>query len=173
MLSGNYPVHTFTREKTKGEFVYEGLAQLKSYDSSKKPITIVWQFETSFLAQTPGELPPEVQYFEGGVKRVMVNAYERNIEARRECIKHHGLNCAACGFNFKKIYGSIGETFIHVHHLYPDKLKSNQEYEIDPINDLIPVCASCHAMLRTSTPPLSIIDLKGKINQKFVRFLAE
>lgn len=37
--------------------------------------------------------------FEGAACRVWVNAYERNLEARRRCIEHHGATCGICGFD--------------------------------------------------------------------------
>lgn len=40
--------------------------------------------------------PP--RYREGAVRKVLVNAYERNPEARRRCIEHYGSDCFVCGF---------------------------------------------------------------------------
>lgn len=104
------------------------------------------------------------KFSEGSVTRILVNKYERNIEARNSCIAHHGLDCAACGFNFKVNYGDIGEGFIHVHHL-KEISKVGKEYSINAITDLIPVCANCHAMLHKSEPPLTIDELKQKIKE--------
>lgn len=83
---------------------------------------------------------------EGHGKRVVVNKYERNAQARNLCIKYHGSTCTVCGFDFYKVYGDIGKDFIHVHHKIPiSQMKSS--YEIDYKNDLVPVCPNCHAML--------------------------
>lgn len=88
----------------------------------------------------------EEEYVEGHVKKTYVNKYERNNEARLACIKHFGYDCQVCGFNFKKIYGNLGDNFIEVHHLLPlSQIKKN--YRVDPISDLIPVCSNCHSML--------------------------
>jgi 5-methylcytosine-specific restriction protein A len=105
------------------------------------------------------ELDPSKKYLEGQKKTIIVNAYERNNEARKECISHYGLNCQVCMVNFGELYGELGEGFIHVHHL---KLISTigELYKIDPINDLKPVCPNCHAMLHRKNPPLTIIELK-------------
>jgi 5-methylcytosine-specific restriction protein A len=99
-------------------------------------------------------------YIEGTARTVQVNRYERNVEARRACIRHYGLNCVVCGFNFQQAYGNIGIGFIHVHHLTPLSLVGEQ-YEVDPIKDLRPVCANCHAMFHQQTPPLSIEELRA------------
>ena len=103
---------------------------------------------------------------EGAKREVFVNSYERNPKARQACINHFGLNCSVCEFNFKERYGERGKDFIHVHHL--KQLSSiNEEYEVDPINDLCPVCPNCHAMLHMTNPPCSIEELKKIIQKNF------
>lgn len=96
---------------------------------------------------------------EGARLRVMVNRYERSRTARDRCIRRWGLNCAVCDFNFQEHYGSLGEGFIHVHHLHAiSSLKT--EYQLNPEEDLRPVCANCHAMLHRRDPQLSIEELR-------------
>lgn len=100
-----------------------------------------------------------ITYKEGSIKQLTVNAYERNPQARQKCLEHWGYSCQCCGFNFEQAYGDLGKEYIHVHHkkaLYEIK----EEYILDPISDLIPVCANCHAMLHRKNPPLRIEDLK-------------
>ena len=92
------------------------------------------------------ELDTDEGYFEGTLKKVYVNHYERDREARNKCIKAHGCKCSVCGMDFEKMYGELGQGFIHVHHIVPIS-KIGKEYKIDPINDLVPVCPNCHAML--------------------------
>ncbi|MDD1414741.1 HNH endonuclease [Dolichospermum sp. ST_con] len=99
---------------------------------------------------------------EGSVRQVTVNAYERNNQGRKLCIEYYGTNCYVCGVNFEKIYGEIGQEFIHVHHLIP-LFEINQEYEIDPIQDLRPVCPNCHAMIHRKNPPYTIEEIKNML----------
>lgn len=101
--------------------------------------------------------PPE--FIEGAVKQVTINAYERNLKARVACIAKHGAICQVCGLNFESKYGEIGKGFIHVHHKV-DLAMISESYQVDPINDLIPVCPNCHAMLHTDKPAMSIEELK-------------
>jgi len=54
---------------------------------------------------------------EGTVARVTVNCYERSPAARSACLAHYGATCVVCSMSFGDRYGSIGEGFIHVHHL--------------------------------------------------------
>jgi ribosomal protein L18E len=103
---------------------------------------------------TPGQ-----KYFEGSLKQVTVNAYERDFEARKKCIDHHGLCCKICGFNFGKIYGEAGKGYIHVHHLKPLS-EICEKYEVDPLVDLIPVCPNCHVILHKRKPPYSLEEVK-------------
>ena len=63
----------------------------------------------------------------------------------------------------EKTYGEIGKKFIHIHHLV--KISDiKEEYMIDPIEDLRPVCPNCHAMLHKKEPPFTIEELKGMLN---------
>ena len=68
--------------------------------------------------------------------------------------------------NFENRYGTLGKDFIHVHH---KKLLSevNEEYIINPIKDLIPVCPNCHSMLHKTNPPMTVETLQGLIREKF------
>ena len=101
---------------------------------------------------------------EGAKKKVTVNLYERDPKARKACLEHYGYNCYICKFNFEKNFGKIGRNFIHVHHIKPLS-EINQEYKVNPIKDLIPVCPNCHAMLHKKTPAYSLKELKDIINK--------
>lgn len=89
------------------------------------------------------------QFVEGLSHTIAQTYYERDPEARLECLKHYGnkYSCEICGFNFKDVYGEIGKDFIHVHHI--NFLSGNKGIPIytNPKEDLIPVCPNCHAML--------------------------
>ena len=107
----------------------------------------------------PDEVDENVKYAEGKTKTVLVNSYERNQVARQKCIEHYGNFCQVCNFDFGKIYGDIGKDFIHVHHVVNIATIGN-EYSVDPIKDLIPVCPNCHAMLHKKKPAYLIDELK-------------
>ncbi len=66
------------------------------------------------------------------------------------------------GFNFRKYYGPTGKNFIHVHHLKPLS-EVKDEYEVNPEEDLRPVCPNCHAMLHKKNPLYEIEELKKLI----------
>jgi 5-methylcytosine-specific restriction enzyme A len=104
------------------------------------------------------------KYDEGGLQRVVVNRYERNRAARDACLAHHGRKCSVCGFDFEATYGPIGRRGIHVHHLIELSV-AGEGYQVDPINDLIPVCPNCHAMLHTASPALSPAALRKTLQR--------
>ncbi|PSF35257.1 HNH endonuclease [Aphanothece hegewaldii CCALA 016] len=116
-------------------------------------------FVNSEKFSSPEEVSQDKTYYEGAVQQITVNAYERNFKARQECIKHYGINCFVCGFNFGQVFGDLGDGFIHIHHLHPlSEIK--KEYNVNPIEDLRPICPNCHAMIHRRSPPLSIEEIQ-------------
>jgi hypothetical protein len=97
---------------------------------------------------------------EGLSKSVLLTKYERDRDARRQCIAHYGTACHTCGLSFGETYGDIAEGFIHVHHLKTVASHNGKKHPINPVKDLRPVCPSCHAVIHLQTPPLSIPRLK-------------
>jgi 5-methylcytosine-specific restriction protein A len=66
---------------------------------------------------------------------------------------------------FRYLYGEIGKSFIHVHHLIELSSIGN-EYSIDPINDLRPVCPNCHAMLHKRKPAYTIEEIRQHLTNR-------
>jgi 5-methylcytosine-specific restriction protein A len=103
----------------------------------------------------------KLKYIEGAKKKVIVNAYERDSAARVKCLEIHGYLCSVCNFDFLKEYGELGRNYIHVHHI-TDLSTVGKEYEVDPKNDLVPVCPNCHSMLhRDAKPARTVEELKS------------
>lgn len=126
---------------------------------------IVDGFESIRLEES-GFTSTATKFYERECKQVTRNSYERNREARSECLKHHGFACAVCSFDFEKQYGELGHDFIHVHHLVPIA-NQGQVYQIDPVKDLRPVCPNCHAILHKREPPYSIEELNVLVRYPF------
>ena len=147
-------------------FEYAGTAAaVETADTS--PIEILWSFEASRDAvSTSGRKARRrslvTSIWEGTVRQVLVNVYERDGLARQACIDHYGLTCVVCNLDFQERYGAIGAGFIHVHHVIPlSELGPN--YKLDPIEDLRPVCPNCHAMLHRRRPPMSAEALRAAL----------
>ena len=115
---------------------------------------------------TDSVLPEEIiqpsSLVEGAVRSITVNAYERNPQARRECVHAHGTTCCICGFNFGAVYGKVADGYIHVHHVCPLS-EVNGEYVVDPVEDLQPVCPNCHAVLHRGGECRSIEEVKNMV----------
>ena len=108
-------------------------------------------------------LPEEIHggstYFEGSVERIVVNRYERDARARRECISHFGTTCFVCEFDFAAKYGDVMAGFIHVHHRIP-LASVGADYQVNPVEDLRPVCPNCHAVLHRQEPPYELEEVR-------------
>tara|TARA_R110001606_G_scaffold397550_1_gene574391 strand:- start:907 stop:1587 length:681 start_codon:yes stop_codon:yes gene_type:complete len=130
----------------------------KQAEKIRKYLTEEWFSNPEEISKSDSE----TFLIEGKSKIISVNIYERNINARKECIQHFGLNCQVCNFNFEKKFGDLGKEFIHVHHKL-EIATIGKEYKINPIKDLIPVCPNCHSMLHKRKPAYTIEELKLKI----------
>lgn len=110
----------------------------------------------------PEELVVTKPLYEGAIKTISVNAYERSSVARNQCILHYGCRCSACDLSLAEKYGEVAQGRIHVHHLR-QLADINSEYYVDPIRDLRPVCPTCHAVIHTRTPPFTIEEVQAMI----------
>lgn len=124
------------------------------------------RFNDFYVKGLFNDVDTEEKYHEGHIINTKVNRYERSSIARMKCIEYHGAKCVICGMDFGKRYGSIGEGFIHVHHLKP-LYSIGQDYVVDYKNDLIPVCPNCHAMIhRTENGEnLTVEELKNILGE--------
>ncbi|MEI7803444.1 MAG: HNH endonuclease [Bacteroidota bacterium] len=166
-IANHYEINFTARSKQK--FKFWDLFFNGSYDD--KGVLFYWQLKKQLIEaleetgltgdeQFADEIPfdREEKLFEGAKRTIVVNAYERNSKARQLCIEHYGTTCSVCEFDFEKTYGELGKDFIHVHHLTPVSEIGNN-YEINPVKDLRPVCPNCHSMLHRQEPPLTIEEL--------------
>lgn len=73
-----------------------------------------------------------------------------------------GIVCQCCIFNLEKTWGEHGKGFIHVHHIRPLRTLG-PDYQIDPVNELVPLCPNCHAMIHrgNEAKPLSVEELRA------------
>lgn len=140
----------------------KGWTMRSNLQKALEELNLVEKEKEEIVERLPTEtLPFEDQelYREGKVIQVFANRYERNQSARIKCIAHYGHQCSVCGFDFGAVYGDIADGFIHIHHKI-QLADIGQEYEIDPISDLIPLCANCHSVVHLAKPALTIEELK-------------
>lgn len=101
---------------------------------------------------------------EGAARRYYGKRYERDPINRRRAIEIHGCICTVCGFDFEAVYGERGKGFIEIHHTKPLS-DVEEEMEIDPRTDLVPICANCHRMIhRRRDDVLNTYELKAALN---------
>ena len=162
-----YELKTFPMEYTPSdEYDDEAPSKIKGFtpaltDKSLIQIDNCWYATNSINAiEIPERVLPTETLVEGAKFQLTVNAYERNPQARNECLDHYGYTCQGCNFDFADTYGEIGQNYIHVHHLIPLS-EIGHEYEVDSINDLIPVCPNCHAMIHRAKPMLTMEQLRN------------
>lgn len=140
---------------------YRGSGRFLSSTAAER-IRRLWHESGPAAGLDPIGLPPGT-YPETAVARVGVSRYERDAEARRLSMAYHGTLCAACGFSFEAHYGDAGRDYIQVHHLVP-VAQLGAGYQLDPVADLIPLCANCHCMAHLGVrEPRSVQELRALI----------
>lgn len=133
-----------------------------SYDADAMVIDVASAALSILLALLSLEEDPIVSepgLPEGARVVSIVNRYERSPANRAACIAYHGETCAACGFDFARTYGAIGKGYIEVHHRTPVSLMGGA-YVVDPVRDLVPLCANCHAIAHRRSPPLEVDEIR-------------
>lgn len=166
MVSGEFPVHIFIREDSDDpKFEYMGLGIMVDYEEGK-PTAISWKMIASTdMVIIKEQTLQRKKFLEGRKISRYVNIYERDFKARKTCLAHYGYRCVVCKFNFEETYGKIGKEFIHVHH-EKELSMLDESYEIDPIEDMKPVCPNCHAMIHRKRPAYTIEEI-SKILGKY------
>ena len=166
MVEGHDPVYLFFRSHNQARFEFAGRVRAADV-SGGRPVEVLWRVMPPSNGRPAEEVLAPQMYVEGATTRIAVNSYERSDEARTECLDHYGYKCEVCRFDFEGFYGEIGREFIHVHHLIP-LARIGEQYRVDPIAHLRPVCPNCHAMLHRRDPPLEIEELRRIIDARRV-----
>lgn len=148
-------------------FKYEGRFRYISHKGSHPAHFILRRVE-SLLATVTKDLEAfkaeestyQGLFREGKATSTLINKHERNPTLRATSIQIHGTRCQVCNFSFSETYGSLGEAFIEVHHLYPVS-KYTGETSVNPGTEMAVVCANCHRMIhRNPENPLSLEELR-------------
>lgn len=80
----------------------------------------------------------------------------RNHRAAEMAKRYHGYRCWVCDVDYVERYGPIGRRCVDAHHLVPFADLDERPRPVDPSKDFAIVCATCHRLLHTETPPLTI-----------------
>lgn len=102
-------------------------------------------------------------FAEGERERRETNLFKRNPALRAAAIAKHGLRCFGCERTLSELYGPLGEGYIEIHHLDPlgERIDSvAPEAKMTTVDDVAPLCPSCHRMIHRRRPALSLDDLR-------------
>ncbi|ARP81207.1 hypothetical protein CAL12_10385 [Bordetella genomosp. 8] len=112
----------------------------------------ITEYETGVVSMT-GPDEQAIEEAEEGKVATRIHRYrerDRRIvsQAKTRALKQHGrLFCAACGFDFQKLYGEIGSGLIEVHHTKPvHKLEPGEKTKVA---DLVLLCSNCHRVIHS------------------------
>lgn len=88
---------------------------------------------------------------------------KRLVKKKKETVlKMSGkLSCEACNFDFKEVYGNLGDGFIECHHLIP--LASYKMSKETQLADLAILCSNCHRMIHKTENISNIEEFKKLI----------
>jgi 5-methylcytosine-specific restriction enzyme A len=157
-------------------FKYEGRFRYVSHEGSH-PTRFILRRVGSILATVVKDLEAikaeessfQGVFREGKLTYVLTNKHERNPNLRAASIQVHGTRCQVCGFSFSEVYGSLGDGFIEVHHLYPVS-RYTGEVNVSPSTDMAVVCANCHRMIhRNPEKPLILEDLRQIVEKQKIK----
>ncbi len=162
-----FPIYYSGDKKNKNGFGPAKIGGFKAELEDRYLIKIDGKYYASsktIVNSIPEEVTYSEGFSEGAVSKILINAYERNSEARTKCLEHYGYQCQICNFSFEDFYGELGSNFIHVHHIKPLS-EIGEDYKVNPIEDLLPLCPNCHSIIHRTKPALSIQSLKEIIKK--------
>jgi Rad3-related DNA helicase len=90
-------------------------------------------------------------FLEGQRIEVTLSKAERDPAVRRKALQHFGRKCMVCDFTPRV------DSQLDVHHLFP--LADGGE-RVTKIDDVAVLCANCHRLAHSTSPPLSIEQLR-------------
>ena len=114
------------------------------------------------------DLDEVVEAPEGKLLTRVHRTRERNksiVKRKKETVqkKTGALKCEACDFDFKEVYGELGDGFAECHHKKPvSQLKPGETTKLE---DLAILCANYHRMVHRSKPWLSVENLRSILNR--------
>ena len=127
---------------------------------------IAWRIPDSGRSLVPSADIQSDLFVEGVQITILTDRFERSKAARKRCIAAHGTACAVCGTDFGALYGEQFAGRIEVHHKKPLS-EIREGYEVDPVNDLVPVCPNCHMVLHSKpgSEPYTIDEVRAMLKR--------
>jgi hypothetical protein len=108
--------------------------------------------------------------YEEGVRHLAERSFfERNPKLAERAKAAYTCVCRACGFDFAKTYGEVGQGFAEVHHLNPLSERPSNEWTAairTSIAEVAVLCANCHRMIHRRRPAFTIEELRAMLSTK-------
>ena len=146
------------------------------YERHKESLAVLTEFaledtEDDLKAISSGKLIEVIDDMvirEGQLSTRTIEYRTRSRQLRNIAVQHYShcgtIACVACCFEYGKAYGAIGHGHIHIHHLKPVSFLQGEPLNLEcALQNVRPLCANCHQMAHTKTPPLSMDTLKAHI----------
>jgi 5-methylcytosine-specific restriction protein A len=89
----------------------------------------------------------------------------RNSTLVKRAKRLQGTRCQACQRDYVAEFGEAGKGVIDAHHRVPFSELDVAPTALDPVADFDIVCANCHRMLHSRTPPLELEELEKWLNR--------
>jgi 5-methylcytosine-specific restriction protein A len=89
----------------------------------------------------------------------------RNNTLVKRAKRLQGLSCQACRRDYAAEFGKAGTRVMDAHHRVPFSELDAAPTALDPVADFDIVCANCHRMLHSRTPPLTVEELKQLLDR--------
>jgi len=162
ILEDGYKLYTFIQIARDPAANVPKVKRFRRELEEKRLVQIGADYFAADLEKNSEPLPPikyHANFDEGRAFEVLQTVYERSADARQVCLEKYGRKCSVCDFDFDETFGEIANGFIHVHHLIEVSARKTA-YQVDPLNDLRPLCPNCHAMIHKKRPPYTIEELK-------------
>ena len=147
------PIDYLIEDGFKYSDVVDGLKKTREASEAKRKVTAYRE---------------NLQISEGARRKVSTTVYERSGRLRQAAIDHYSHNgsikCEACGFDFAKKYGKLGQGYIEMHHkkpLFQNEGQATSDFIDQAKKNLAPLCSNCHRMIHVRRKsPLSVKGLQ-------------
>lgn len=150
------------------------------YEKHKDALDVLTDFQLddsgsdlkAIAAGKPVEVLNDVAVREGQLVTRTVEYRLRSKELRDKAVQHYSycgrITCAVCCFEFGRAYGAIGHGHIQIHHLKPVSFMRGEPMNIEcALQNVRPLCANCHQMAHTKTPPMTMDTLRTHVRVSY------
>lgn len=124
----------------------------------QSPTTI----RTESISSAPVSAKEAARAVEGIAREITITARTRSNALRRAALKNAKGVCEACGTDYSKLLGGLGERVLQVHHR--QQLALADEPKVNGIEDVAVVCANCHLMIHADmSNALRVEELRRRL----------